>query len=188
LLKGATPVPLATISKLDAARAQLDAAIELFFTSDNVVAIHTLTAAAYNVLRDLARHQGLEFPFIKSGLMESIEPHQRAAVHRYIHAAENFFKHADHDPSEVLELNPELTELLLVDACSYFRQVDASAPRNADAMKVWCGNLREGIEPDSPLGQFTVAAVAAFRASGKQQFWHWYQQILDGKRVQANAL
>src|SRR5690348_17337317 len=116
---------LLRVAKLDAARAQLDAAIELFFTSENPVAVHTLTAAAYNVLRDLANHEGLEFPFIKTGFMQSLEPSQRSAAHSFIHAAENFFKHADRDPSETLELNPELTELLLLDACSYFKQVAA---------------------------------------------------------------
>ena len=178
---------LRRVTKLDAARAQLDAAIELFFTSENFVAVHTLTAAAYNVLRDLARHESLEFPFIKTGFMKSLDPSQRTAVHNFIHAAENFFKHADRDPSGTLDLNPELTELLLLDACSYFKQVAAPAPRNLDALKVWSGSLRQDLEPDSPLGRFTVAAVSALKSAGKLQFWQWYNQLLEGRLVREGA-
>jgi len=179
---------LLRLTKLDAARAQLDAAIELFFTSDNPVAVHTLCAAAYNVLRDLAKRDGLEFPFIKTGFMKSLAPTERSAVHNFIHAAENFFKHADRDPSETLELNPELTELLLLDACSYFKQVSAPSPRNLDALKVWSGSLRQDIEPESAVGRFIVATVAALKSAGKPQFWQWYNELLEHRRAEQSAL
>ena len=55
-----------TISKLDAARSQIDASIEMYFTSANPVALHTLTMAAYNILRDLAKKDGSKYPFLKT--------------------------------------------------------------------------------------------------------------------------
>ena len=58
--------------KLDAARAQIDAAIEIYFVVDNPIAFHTLTAAAYNILRDLALKEGSAHPFIKTSLLTNI--------------------------------------------------------------------------------------------------------------------
>jgi hypothetical protein len=43
------------VSKLDAAKRQLETVIRLYFSNGDPVSIHTLTAAAYNVLR--RRHE-----------------------------------------------------------------------------------------------------------------------------------
>jgi hypothetical protein len=49
------------ISKLDAARRQLDTAIRLYFMEGDPVSVHTLAAAAFEILKDLVRSgQGLE--------------------------------------------------------------------------------------------------------------------------------
>ena len=49
-----------TIPKLDAAKRQLETAIRLYFSSADPVAVHTLTAAAYNVIRDVTAKLGAE--------------------------------------------------------------------------------------------------------------------------------
>jgi hypothetical protein len=110
------------VSKLEVARDQLDAAIETFFLSDNAVAVHTLTAAAYNVLRDIAKQDGSAFPFIKTGFIATLKESEKNKAVAFLNAPENFFKHADRDPNGILEFDPELTELMLMDACSYFKE------------------------------------------------------------------
>jgi len=50
--------PASRIVKLTAAGRQLDAAIRMSLADEDVVAITTLAAAAYRVLRDLRTHQG----------------------------------------------------------------------------------------------------------------------------------
>jgi hypothetical protein len=162
-------------TKLEAARHQLDAAIELFFTAENPIAVHTLTAAAYNILKDLAKREKLEFPFIKRGFLDSIPQQHRESVWAFLSNPENFFKHADRDPDGVLEFDPQLTELLLLDACSYFKHSGAPAPRHFDAIKAWGGSLREDIDPASPLGLATTQVIAVLKAAGKQQFWQWHK-------------
>jgi hypothetical protein len=47
------------ISKADAAQRQLDTAIELYFAESDPVAIHTLAAAAYELIRALRERKGL---------------------------------------------------------------------------------------------------------------------------------
>jgi hypothetical protein len=44
---------LLTISKLDAAKRQLETVIRLYFSNGDPVAIHTLTGAAHTVVRDI---------------------------------------------------------------------------------------------------------------------------------------
>ncbi len=46
------------ISKLDAAKRQLDTAIRLYFCDGDPVSIHTLAAASYNILRDVTEQIG----------------------------------------------------------------------------------------------------------------------------------
>jgi hypothetical protein len=52
----ATTTPI-TVTKLEAARRQLRTAIELWFHSGEPVSIHTLAAAAYQVVHDLNRRK-----------------------------------------------------------------------------------------------------------------------------------
>ena len=175
-------MPAIVSTKIEAARAQLDAAIELFFTAENPIAVHTLTSAAYNVLKDLAKQQGIQHPILKNGFVDSLPDKERSSVRAFLNKPENFFKHADRDPDDILELDPELTELLLLDACAYFKHSGAEPPKHYDAIKAWGGNLRADIDPDSPLGQFTTQVMAALRARGKANFWQWYLQLLGARQ------
>ncbi len=49
------------ISKMAAAQRQLDAAIRMFFDREDELAIHTVAAAAFQVLRDLTKKRGVGF-------------------------------------------------------------------------------------------------------------------------------
>ena len=175
------------VSKLEVARDQLDAAIELFFVSDNAVAIHTLTAAAYNVLRDIAKRDGSDFPFIKTGFIATLGESEKNKVIAFLNAPENFFKHADRDPCGTLEFDPQLTELMLMDACSYFKEKAEFRPKHFDAIKVWAGSLRADVPKDSPEGQLTLALVQGLRAGGRRKFWSWYCDLVASKQQLPNA-
>jgi hypothetical protein len=54
------------VSKLDAAKRQLETAIRLYFSDGDPVSIHTLTAAAYNILRDVTKQKGVELMLVKA--------------------------------------------------------------------------------------------------------------------------
>jgi len=176
------------VSKLEVARDQLDAAIEIFFLSDNAVAVHTLTAAAYNVLRDIAKQDDSDFPFMKAGFIATLKESEKNKVIGFLNAPENFFKHADRDPDGILEFDPQLTELMLMDACSYFKERPEFKPKHFDAIKVWAGSLRADVSKDSPEGQFTLAALQILKAGGKRKFWSWYCNLMAAKQQFASAL
>lgn len=104
------------LSKLEAARRQLESAIRLFFVFGDPVSIHTLTSAARGLLRDLAKADGREAG-LDAGLLASVRPEKLKEVRGLLSEAQNFFKHADTDPDAVLEFNPTTSEAFLWDAC-----------------------------------------------------------------------
>ena len=105
------------ISKLDSAKRQLEIAIKLYFNFDDPVSIHTLTTAAYNVLRDINKNRGNGSVLIKEWLVKYlIKPEKQKEFRKMINEAENFFKHADKDSEKAYTFNPRQTEILLWDA------------------------------------------------------------------------
>ena len=104
------------ISKLDAARRQLESAVRLFFVYGDPVAIHSLTAAARTLLGDLTRAEGREAG-LDAIFKQQVRPEKLGEVRGLIVQAQNFFKHADRNPDEVLDFNPTTTEILLWDGC-----------------------------------------------------------------------
>src|SRR5271163_1574815 len=97
------------ISKLDAAKRQLDSALTLYFRYGDPVSTYTLTAAAHQILMDLGKQDGVE-SIVKSHGVKAIKEEFQKEYLKKINEAENFFKHADRDPNELLDFNPETTD------------------------------------------------------------------------------
>jgi hypothetical protein len=113
------------VNKLEAARRQLETAITLFFEGGDPVSIHTLTCAAYNVIRDVNNSRGGMPMLAKQRYVQLAGKPDLKAMNE----PENFFKHADKDPEAELEFFPLFTECLLVDACeTYTRLTGAQSP------------------------------------------------------------
>jgi hypothetical protein len=116
-------MPNLVVSKLEAARRQLETAIVLYFNEGDPVSIHTLTAAAYNVIRDInEKRSGLPM-VIKGYFLDYIKPEFVPMMKKKINEAETFFKHAQKDPDETLTFNPDTTQLLILDACNTYRSL-----------------------------------------------------------------
>lgn len=116
------------IGKLEAARRQLETAVTLYFNDKDAVSIHTLTAAAHNVLADLRAKQGKGAAETMRALLEAhVKEESKKFLMDRFHEAENFFKHADRDSDKQLLFNTEQTELMLWDALVYYRTLTGEA-------------------------------------------------------------
>jgi hypothetical protein len=102
------------VSKLDGARRQIEMAIKLYFDYGDPVPIHTLTAAAYSVLRDVNEKRGGEL-MLKDAWRFLDTPEARE-FKRYINQPENFLKHADKDPEGTFTLDTRWTQAMLCEA------------------------------------------------------------------------
>lgn len=137
--------PLETISKLDAARRQLRTSIRLFFADEEAISVHTIVAAAHGILRDLRGEysikiaEGVEMhgkgSFIKDNPL--VRPEKKAMLDRAINKAQNFFKHADKDPSGELHFHAGLTEMLLFDACMMYQSIAGRHLREGSLFMMW---------------------------------------------------
>jgi hypothetical protein len=99
------------ISKVDAAARQLETALVLWFTGGDPVSTHTLAAAAERILFDLkAAAGGPENMRDWDGIKDEYRKEWLAIINK----PANFMKHADHDPEDVLDFKPKLTEIFLL--------------------------------------------------------------------------
>ncbi len=109
------------VSKLDAAKRQLEFSIKLFFMYGDVVIIHALASAGHEVLWRLCKKQGIK-SILKDEFMEMIKPTKKKEVKKMINEAQNFFKHAGNDSDQQLKFFFNSTQYTIFDACLMYKQ------------------------------------------------------------------
>ena len=130
------------LSKLDSAKRQLETSIRLYFSLGDPVSIHTLSAAAFNILRDLRKGTEDSATVYKDIFLDLIKPEHQKEVRKIINQSENFFKHADKDPNAILDFNPEQTEFMLYEACAMYSQKTKEQPPLFKVYSAWFITLR----------------------------------------------
>jgi hypothetical protein len=94
-------------TKLDAAKRQINTAIWLWFNGSDIVAVHTLAAAAHRIILDLSGSEGIALsPLDTANLPEGL-------TKRMFAKAETFLEPAHDVPDEMINLKPVWTELYL---------------------------------------------------------------------------
>jgi hypothetical protein len=166
------------ITKFDAVRAQLDAAIELYFVSENFIATHTLAAAAHQTLTDIVKPTGTNYPFIRSGFLNRFPQAKHNEIRKFMNKAQNFFKHADTDPNTSLNFNPDITELFLIDACAYFKDSAEYKPKNYKIFFVWTGEINKEKLKGTSFGQIAADIFENMKATNnKKLFWDTFPNL-----------
>ena len=131
-----------TLSKIDAARRQLECAVDLYFNSADSVSVHTLSSAARNVLLDLCAHRGITGEVFRDFLISTyVLQEHKSTVRNLYRRAENFFKHADKDPDGLLYFDPESSDYALFEATeAYTRLTGVSTPAMLTFRAWWLSN------------------------------------------------
>ena len=102
-----------SVTKIDAAKRQLNTAIVLFFDEGDAVSIHALSAAAYQILQDIGKAK-IDFDTLAGA--ECVKEEKKKEFRDLLFKARNFFKHADRDPDAILDFDPWQSELFLYDS------------------------------------------------------------------------
>jgi hypothetical protein len=110
------------ISKIEAAKVQIVAAIRLYFYDQHPAPIHTLAAAACGILRDLDSHGAKTGLWIDS-FKGRIQPGFEGKWHKIVKKAENFFKHANNDPDGILEYRHSQIDVFIFAAIEKYREI-----------------------------------------------------------------
>jgi hypothetical protein len=106
------------ITKLDAARRQLDTAISLFFDGADSLSVHTLAYASFKILFDI-------YPLHKKDdFAVKIDEMIRVLGWQRFNETANFLKHADCDPAELLrDHNADGTQAFIGLASVMYRRI-----------------------------------------------------------------
>lgn len=124
------------ISKLDAAKRQIETAILLYFKSKDPVSTHTLASAWRQLLYDISKDD-IKIESVFDKLLETVKPENKKYAIEQITKAKNFFKHGKEDQDQILKWNPEQSEWELRDAIWMYIQI---TKENTEYMKLY--NLR----------------------------------------------
>jgi len=123
------------VSKLSAARTQLDCAIELWFLDKDDVSIHTLAAAAYQIIHDINEKRGGGRDLIYNSAV--IKDEYRSMWVKLIKKPVNFFKHADNDSEGTIEFSPFVSLLFMIFSLVGLRAVGEQTNDVEDTLIAW---------------------------------------------------
>ncbi len=167
------------ISKIDAARQQLETSIKMFFKDECPISIHTLVVAAHEVLWNLAQKRNLQSLLKKN---PTIKEDKRNDFYQMVTTAENFFKHADRDPDGTLDFNPEVTQYFLIDAIEMFQQLylGLKIPPIMALMKGWFQIAKPQIFVDSSQSILLqkLCQRINLKPDDKSKFLEWEKEFI----------
>jgi hypothetical protein len=125
-----------TLTKLEAARRQLCTAIELWFADRDPVSVHTLAAAAYEIIHALSKKRN---PGRRDLLFDSIiiKDEYRKDWVAHLKKEQNFFKHADRDPDSIIEFSPKFTEFFIMFSILGLSQIGETLDTLESAFMFW---------------------------------------------------
>ena len=135
------------IDKISAARRQVNAAIRILFSEEDILAIYAVAAGAYRVLADLAKNKGTILVGDKSleaayndlqveRTGKSLSEFQRDVL-KEMNRPANFLKHADKDPEATSVINEHMTDILLLDCCSSYEELTGEFTGEMVAFLEW---------------------------------------------------
>lgn len=127
---------MAKIGKLDAAKRQLDAAIRMFFKNEDMLAIHTVSRAAFRVLFDLTK---------EGDAKKALETHIKKVGPQRFNEETNFLKHADQDPAAEIDENfQDFTEAGIGMAIGLYKHHNSKLSPEMASFLVWSVFMRPG--------------------------------------------
>src|SRR5258706_10252895 len=132
------------VTKLDAARRQLETAIRLLFEQGDAVSVHTLAHASFGILKDVAAHRSKRTPVLGETAITAAldDPTFKKGFNR----AGNFFKHGSKDPDGILSGGPEEeNEALISLSVELYRNLNCLNTPEIETFYLWwrCIHFKE---------------------------------------------
>jgi hypothetical protein len=124
-----------SVSKLDAAKREIEHAIRMFFNDGDTVVLHLVASSAYQILRDLGKHQ--KHKSNRDDFLEHVKKDKRKFVSAKLNAAYNFFHHADKDSEKTIVFNPELTQFVMWDSVLIYSTLSQEETGLMQSYKLW---------------------------------------------------
>lgn len=127
------------VSKLDAAKRELEHAIRLFFNDGDFVVMHLISNAALEILSGLGKKSGIKS--FKKDLHDTVNAafnaKKKKEVLRKLNNSYNFIKHANSDPSEQLKFYPESNPFTIFDAVIVYQKLTGEKTGMMESFRIW---------------------------------------------------
>lgn len=104
------------ITKLEAAEANLRASLRLYFEGEHYAPVHTLAAAANEVIEKLSERSGVSTHLLPASLIEKAPPNVKRLLFNVLRNTQNFCKHANDETEEEHVLVPFKTNFILYES------------------------------------------------------------------------
>jgi hypothetical protein len=163
----AAKIPKMNVSKIDAAKRQLETAITLYFSNADPVSVHALAAAAHEILHALCKSRGGKSLIKDIGIRKGKEKEYR----KIINEAQNFFKHGDSDPDASFEFRPTTTETFIFDACQMYISVTTETPKPLYIFNFWFVVNHPFLMTEAAREQLTSEVVQTFNIHDRTTFY-----------------
>lgn len=168
------------VKKIDAASRQIDLAIRLSFSSEDAVGIHTLCAAGFRILRDIADKKGnVEMHEVHK---QMIKPGKEAEFWKRVNLPANFFKHADKDsdPAVVYEgIDEEANDAMILWACIYYKDLGFHLTPEMKAFMLWFRALNPRVMDDEVVAEILEGSEFYRTLKSRPRSF----QLAEGKRL-----
>lgn len=126
------------VNKAEAAERQLVMAIDLWFHDRDILAVHTLASASYQILRKLHKHRQTGYVGARDALVALGQSRaEQVEIADVLNHAANYLKHADRDADDLLDYNPDMTFFLLAECCQSLKSLNGRYPPESNAVMVW---------------------------------------------------
>ncbi len=163
------------ITKIDAARRQLEAAIKLFFHEGDPVAIHTLVRAAVGIIDPIQKLHGKIGPITSTEELfeQYVKDEYLQSVRKKHRTPQNFFKHADKDPDAILNFDSSVIELELFFAINGYQSITGDVTALMMLMRTWIYQSMPGMFKHEREARLFAMASMSIRAFGwrKSEFF-----------------
>jgi len=165
------------VTKIDAARRQLETAITLWFHEADPVSIHTLACASFQLIYDINSQVGGSPMF--PDRMAAVETSQarKQYLRKFLREAQNFFKHADKDAPQTFAFNTGQTDVVIFEGCQKYYEI---THEDLPLMKLFTFYLRlrdphmfEGGDPQKHI--FDKPGIQRLKKFTKREF---FQKVL----------
>lgn len=124
-------------SKRDVIRGHLNNAIFLFFQEKEISSVHTLTAAALEMLKSIAGKSGISFGL---DLEQAVPAEGRKGFRQFVNRPKNFFKHADRDADDICRFHPDSTFIELMQAEDAYGTIYGQITYPMQIFRLWMLN------------------------------------------------
>jgi len=123
------------VSKIEAAKRQIELSIRLLFRNEDPIGILTLAAAGFRILRDLG---GKADSQTHHHLKKIIKPGMEGKLWKAFNRPASFLKHAEEAHDGILEnIQEEANDVLILFACFYYKNLGHQWTPQMEAFITW---------------------------------------------------